>query len=106
MAKNTVAAERRHIHTLAGRHYDPRATDRELLRRFAGRRDEAAFEALFRRHGAMVLAAGRRVLGDAHAAEDVCQAAFLLLARKAASRRWQPSVANWLHRTAHLLALK
>jgi RNA polymerase sigma factor (sigma-70 family) len=54
----------------------------------------------------MVLAAGRRILGDAHDAEDVCQAAFLLLARKAASPRWQSSVANWLYQTAHLLALK
>src|SRR5262249_21174605 len=29
-----------------------------------------------------------------------------LLAQKASSQRWQPSVASWLHRTAHLLALK
>lgn len=88
------------------RSVDPGVTDRDLLHRFAARQDEAAFEALVRRHGPMVLAAGRRVLGDVHAAEDVCQAAFLLLARKASSHRWQPSVANWLHRTAHLLALK
>jgi RNA polymerase sigma factor (sigma-70 family) len=85
---------------------EPGVTDRELLRRFAGRQDEAAFEALVRRHGSLVLAAGRRALGNAHDAEDVCQAAFLLLAQKASSRRWQPSVAGWLHRTAHLLALK
>ncbi|HKB01910.1 MAG TPA: sigma-70 family RNA polymerase sigma factor, partial [Gemmataceae bacterium] len=62
--------------------------------------------ALVRRHGAMVLAAARRVLGNAHDSEDVCQAAFLLLAKKAGSGRWGPSVAPWLHRTAHLMALK
>jgi RNA polymerase sigma factor (sigma-70 family) len=106
MAKGTADALRRHIHRLAGRHNDSRTTDRELLQRFSLHRDEAAFEVLFRRHGAMVLAAGRRVLGNAHDAEDVCQTAFLLLAQKASSPRWQPSVAHWLHRTAHLLALK
>ena len=29
-----------------------------------------------------------------------------MLARKAATQRWQPSVAHWLHKTAHQLALK
>jgi RNA polymerase sigma factor (sigma-70 family) len=106
MAKGTADAVRRHIHRMAARHNDSRATDRELLERFAAQRDEAAFEALFRRHAAPVLAAGRRALGNAHDAEDVCQAAFLLLAQKASSQRWQTSVAGWLHRTAHLLALK
>lgn len=81
-------------------------TDRELLRRFSNNRDEGAFESLVHRHAAMVLAVARRVLCNAHDAEDVCQAAFFLLARKAASHSWQPSVANWLHKTAHLLALK
>jgi RNA polymerase sigma factor (sigma-70 family) len=85
---------------------DTAGTDRDLLRRFADGRDESAFEVLFRRHGALVLAAARRVLGQTSDAEDVCQAAFLLLAKKAATQAWQPSVAPWLHRTAHHLALK
>jgi RNA polymerase sigma factor (sigma-70 family) len=106
MARLTADAVRRHLQTLAARHGDDRATDRELLERFARQQDEAAFAALFRRHGDMVLAAGSRVLSNAHDAEDVCQAAFLLLARKAASRHWQSSVAGWLYQTAHLLALK
>ncbi len=91
---------------LVTRAIDPAVPDRELLDRFADRRDEAAFEALLRRHGPMVLATGRRVLGNAHDAEDVFQAAFVLLAQKAASQRWQPSVASWLYQTVHLLALK
>jgi RNA polymerase sigma factor (sigma-70 family) len=106
MARGTADTVRRHIRQLVGRHDDARATDRELLRRFSAQRDETAFEALVRRHGTMVLAAGRRVLGNAHDAEDVCQAAFLLLAQKASSRQWQTSVASWLHKTAHLLALR
>jgi RNA polymerase sigma factor (sigma-70 family) len=81
-------------------------SDRELLGRFAARRDEAAFAALVRRHGPMVLWTCRRVLHDWHDAEDVFQAAFLTLARKAAAPGWQDSVANWLYLVAYRLALK
>jgi RNA polymerase sigma factor (sigma-70 family) len=79
-------------------------TDRELLRRFAARRDEAAFRALLGRHGPMVLRVCRRRLGNAHDAEDVFQATFLVLARKAASVRWRRSVASWLYEVANRLA--
>src|SRR6476661_2944754 len=101
MRNGRVGIDRRRIHRLVARDFDAGVSDRELLQRFADTRDEAAFEALVRRHAAMVLAAGRRVLGNTHDAEDVCQAAFLLLAKKARSHRWQPSVANWLYKTAH-----
>ncbi len=106
MASAKADAVRRHIHQLVRKHNDSQASDRELLERFTFQEDEAAFEVLFRRHAAMVLAVGTRVLGNAHDAEDVCQAAFLLLAKKAPSQHWQTSVANWLHKTAHFVALK
>jgi RNA polymerase sigma factor (sigma-70 family) len=106
MSNAAANVVRRHLYKLVERHKDTEVTDRELLQRFAAQNDEAAFEALFRRHGAMVIAASRRVLGNSHDAEDVCQAAFLLLAKKASSQRWQASVANWLYKTSHLLALK
>ena len=38
--------------------------DRELLDRFAARRDEVAFHELVCRHGPLVLAACRRILGS------------------------------------------
>jgi RNA polymerase sigma factor (sigma-70 family) len=78
--------------------------DAALVARFAATRDEAAFELLVRRHGAMVLAACRRVLGHTEDAEDAFQAAFLVLARKAASVRRGTAVPAWLHRVAVRIA--
>jgi RNA polymerase sigma factor (sigma-70 family) len=81
-------------------------SDRELLRRFAQERDEAAFATLVRRHGPMILHACQRVLHNWHDAEDAFQAAFLVLARKAGSRKWNESVGTWLYLVAYRLALK
>jgi RNA polymerase sigma factor (sigma-70 family) len=81
-------------------------SDRALLRRFADRRDEAAFAALVERHGPMVLGVCRRLLHQEQDAEDVFQAVFLVLARKAAGMRWHESISNWLHGVARRLSLK
>jgi RNA polymerase sigma factor (sigma-70 family) len=82
------------------------APDAELLDRFTGGNDEAAFAALLQRHGPMVLKVSERVLHSATDAEDVFQATFLLLARKAQSIRNRQSVASWLHGVAHRLAVR
>ena len=82
------------------------APDNELLRRFSRSRDEAAFAELVRRHGSLVMGVGRRMLGDHHAAEDVLQATFLLLARKAGSQDWKRTVGPWLYAVAFRLARK
>jgi RNA polymerase sigma factor (sigma-70 family) len=82
------------------------SSDAQLLARFAGERDEAPFAALVRRHGPMVWSVAWRVLAHVQDAEDVFQATFLLLARKAASIRKAEAVGSWLHGVAHRLALK
>lgn len=78
--------------------------DPELLRRWQSG-DETAFTSLVQRHQAMVVAVARRVLGDHHAAEDVAQAAFLVLARKASSLvNGGSDIGGWLHRVTRDLA--
>jgi RNA polymerase sigma factor (sigma-70 family) len=80
--------------------------DRQLLERFTQRREEAAFEALLDRHGAMVLRVCRRILHDAHEAEDAFQATFLILARKAGAIRRQQSLGSWLYSVAYHVAIR
>jgi RNA polymerase sigma factor (sigma-70 family) len=78
--------------------------DRVLLQRYAQMHDPDAFAALMRRHGPMVLSLARRYLGDPHAAEDVFQAAFLVLARKIHTIRRPESLSCWLHSITFRLA--
>jgi RNA polymerase sigma factor (sigma-70 family) len=74
--------------------------DGELLARFAGSRDEAAFAELVRRHGGLVLGVARRQLGDRQRAEDVFQSTFLALARQAPRLGRSESLVNWLYTVA------
>src|SRR6516165_5511464 len=76
------------------------STDRQLLQRFTGQREEAAFAALVQRHGPMVLGVCQRILHDPHDADDAFQATFLVLARKAGSLAKPEKLANWLYGVA------
>lgn len=82
-------------------------TDGQLLEQFRsgpGPTAEAAFAAMIRRHGPMVLRVCRGVLNDEHDAQDAFQATFLVLVRKAGSIRNRFSVASWLYGVAHRVA--
>jgi RNA polymerase sigma factor (sigma-70 family) len=79
-------------------------SDRDLLRRFAAARDEAAFAALVERHGPMVLGVCRRLLRQEQDAEDAFQATFLVLAKRAGTVRWHDSAGGWLYATARRVA--
>jgi RNA polymerase sigma factor (sigma-70 family) len=83
-----------------------RTADEVLLERFARHADEGAFAALVQRHGPLVWGVSRRVAGHEQDAEDVYQATFLLLARKAGTIRKGASVASWLYGVAHRLGLR
>jgi RNA polymerase sigma factor (sigma-70 family) len=95
-----------HLRKLAGAPGPGPADDGLLLERFTAQRDEAAFAELVRRHGGLVLGVGRTVLEDWHDAEDVFQATFLVLARKAATVHRPESLASWLFGVAYHLAVK
>jgi RNA polymerase sigma factor (sigma-70 family) len=89
------------LETLFGAGAVGRLPDRELLTRFVMKDDaavaEAAFSSLVSRHGPMVLGVCRRMIGDAHLADDAFQAVFLILARKARSVRVDDSLGRWLY---------
>jgi len=82
------------------------ATDRQLLQRFTEHHEGAAFEALVARHGPLVFNVCRRLLRDAHAAEDAFQATFLVLARRAGCIRQPDSLGSWLYGVAYRVAGK
>ncbi len=75
-------------------------TDRELVTVFVTTGSHEAFDELFRRHIDMVYGVCRRVLGDAHVADDAAQAAFLVLFKKAPRIPSDVAVSGWLHRVA------
>ncbi len=72
-------------------------SDGRLLARFAIERDESAFATLVERHGPLVLRVALRMLRRREDAEDVFQAVFMVLARRAASRWEGTTIAGWLH---------
>jgi RNA polymerase sigma factor (sigma-70 family) len=83
------------------------ATDGDLVRRFADSQDDTAFTELVRRHGPMVLATCRRVLHpDVHTADDAFQAAFLVLATRAAAVSPPERVGAFLYGVAVHVAKK
>ena len=81
------------------------ATDLELLRAYQQHGAEAAFATLVERHVSLVYSVALRHTGSAASAEEITQAVFIILSRKAASLRADTVLEGWLHATARLTAL-
>jgi RNA polymerase sigma factor (sigma-70 family) len=82
----------------------PAMNDMELLREYATRHSEEAFTTLVRRHIDLVYTAALRHTRNHHQAQEVTQAVFFVLARKAGSLNPRTVLAGWLFQTARLTA--
>jgi RNA polymerase sigma factor (sigma-70 family) len=78
--------------------------DMQLVRDYAVRRSEPAFETLVARYVNLVYSTAVRQVGDPHLAEEITQAVFLILARKAGTLDDNTILPSWLYRTAGFAA--
>ena len=78
--------------------------DIELLRQYAREGSEAAFEKVMAGNVNLVYSVALRKTGNAHAAEEITQAVFIILAQKADALRRGTILSGWLYQTARLTA--
>src|SRR5690349_16296859 len=79
--------------------------DNALLREYVEHGSEGAFATLVARHVNKVYSVALRHTGNPHQAEEITQAAFVILARKSRHLGQSVILEGWLHRTARLTAL-
>src|SRR4051812_28672667 len=106
MAKEPLAAVLEYLGKVCANEELHGLPDGDLLERFRTHQEEAAFAVLVHRHGPMVLAVCRRLLGDVHSADDAFQATFMVLVRRLASVRKHAPLSSWLYGVARRVALK
>ena len=82
----------------------PELDDHELLAEFARTESEAAFAALVGRYVNLVYSTARRFAGNPHHAEEITQAVFIILARKAGKLSPRAVLSGWLYQTTRLTA--
>src|SRR5437899_4193069 len=79
--------------------------DMGLLREYATRNSEAAFEELVSRRAGLIYSAALRQVREPHLAEEVTQAVFIILAQKAGRISDQTILTGWLFKTTRFVAL-
>jgi RNA polymerase sigma factor (sigma-70 family) len=80
------------------------APDAALLEQFARNDSEEAFTEIVRRHIGLVHSVALRQTQNAQHAEEITQAVFIILARKAPSLGRKTILSGWLYHTARLTA--
>src|SRR6476646_5268777 len=78
--------------------------DWQCLSEYVHEGSQSAFREVVARHVDLVYATCRRVVRDAHLAEDATQAVFVILAKKARTIRRHTSLVGWLHNTARYVS--
>jgi uncharacterized protein (TIGR03435 family) len=80
------------------------APDAKLLEQFARENSEAAFTMLVERHIGLVHSVAVRHTANPQSAQDITQAVFIILARKAILLNRKTILPGWLYQTARLTA--
>jgi uncharacterized protein (TIGR03435 family) len=83
----------------------PDATDMELIRDYTREDSEPAFAEIVQRHVSFVFSIALRHVGIAAQAEEITQAVFVILAKKAGELRPDTVLEGWLYRTTRLTSL-
>jgi RNA polymerase sigma factor (sigma-70 family) len=84
----------------------PEMSDMALMQDYDRRGSEAAFATLVQRHVSLVYSVALRHVGTPAQAEEITQAVFIILARKAGGLRPDTILEGWLHETTRLTALR
>src|SRR5690242_15473026 len=80
------------------------ADDSALLRRYSENQSDEAFSALVARHVNLVYSVALRQVGDPHQAEEITQAVFIILGKKAPQLRHGQALSSWLFQATRLTA--
>ena len=78
--------------------------DSALLHQYAGNDSGEAFAILVARYINLVYSIALRQVGNPHHAEEITQAVFIILARKAGTLRHDQALSSWLFQTTRLTA--